>query len=440
MDKEIERIVSTGELESVFASKGMADLLQLHNSSAANSEKSLTHVDIGGRLALFESEILLFYGMSAALTCSAAFFADALAGFPLTILGVTSLTLGAGFVGCKYGSKIFNKFYLGHCAKSKDPKKRAYYVNKVLDFMLVNNIDSPVFDDSYVLGYSLWFHEENRTMRSQKLFKKYMKSFSSLNPDDFEKDKNFSSYIDIAKSMIDGEIDREWIPRLPQTESHKRLYEKYPEIIDSRPNDNSYLLMDKEKEREGELEAELVMMPAEYRVEFDNWGEYVDNSIVEIGAAPEKDFSYELVTLERIESEWFETQSDIVQILKFPLFADISDPVVQSFYTKLGIAKSLSRQTLDSDFITAVSNVDTAWNALIYEAQRVKLSKFDDGERKKILMATNLMNIALNSASTPSERQSAYRKAIEQLEGLVVLPESVISVIDQSVSRREIIA
>ncbi len=217
-------------------------------------------------------------------------------------------------------------------------------------------------------------------------------------------------------------------------------------------------MTDAEKNRESELETELRSKTFEYRSQFNTWKENIElgkhpmkrdlilqnknlsSKNEDLAISSREDFSAEMSTLDRIESEWFETQIDIVQVLKYPLFADMSDPLVQSFHTKLDIAKSLSKKTLGNDFITAVSKVKMAWTALCHEAERIELSKFDKGERKKILMATNLMNIALNEASTPFERQSAYKKAMEQLKGLVVIPNGATQAIDQLIGKMELSA
>lgn len=149
-------------------------------------------------------------------------------------------------------------------------------------------------------------------------------------------------------------------------------------------------------------------------------------------------FDEELAIVSSIEKEWFSIQCDIVKLLKCPMLADMREPLVQEFHTQLSYVKSLSNRQRGNDFLLAVSTLQTKWNLLKSEAERVSLAKFDSVERKRVVLAAKLMNIALNEASTVAERQSAYRKAMEQLEGLVVLPKTVIDSIEQAVQYAEI--
>lgn len=102
------------------------------------------------------------------------------------------------------------------------------------------------------------------------------------------------------------------------------------------------------------------------------------------------------------------------------------------------IAQSLSQKTLTNDFINAVASVKTAWNLLVYESRRVELSGFSDAEQKKISLARDLIDIAMNSSSSSFERQSAYKRAMHQLKGLIILPDRVVNILETSVNKKEL--
>ncbi len=238
MNNEIERHEKVKELvfRDIPSLEGTSNLLAFHNASLPDSKNKLSHFKVNTSLTNFKTEShACFSSIAVAILGGTGGMLMDVSGniiFP-TAIGSIVVVIPAYI----YGSKILNHMYLRYCMRSKNPKKRSYYVNKVLDFMLVDSIDSELFDVPAVLGYSLWFHEKTRIIRSQNNDKSYRKIFSTTSSEDFRNDKLFLLYMNVAEDMISGTLDRECIPRIPQTTSHKRLYEKYPEIIDSRPKD-----------------------------------------------------------------------------------------------------------------------------------------------------------------------------------------------------------
>lgn len=322
-------------------------------------------------------------------------------------------------------AKKFDKIRLKKHMKSKKSKDRVYYVNRMLiDIIFAKSKTASIFDDTYTLAYALWVHElfhETQPQVSNKLSRKFLEE---ANFEMFKLDKHFSVYLDVAEEMNSGILRRGSLPLIERNAMDRKIIRKAKVIITSRKQ--NVIKYANRFEEDARLAIEML-------------GNGLTQEDVDLKKS-HTSYSNDLSTLKEIESEWFDTQNDIVQLLKFPMFADIREPLVQSFHTKLSVAKSLAERVLNNDFVIAISDLKVAWSLLSHEAQRIELSKFDDGERKKILMATNLMSIALDIASTPAERQSAYKKAMEQLKGLIVLPRSVISTIEQAVSRQEIAA
>ncbi len=314
---------------------------------------------------------------------------------------------------------------LNKAMKSSDPVKRGYYVNRMLYTLITEKPRTTLFDDSHSLAYALWLYENvHQLLPASWNRRKVRKFFKEVSFADFANDINFDVYIDVAGGMNSGDLDKAVIPFSDATSGKRKILRKAKAIVNSREYGRVAYIERFEED-------------AQIAIEMLGNGDFTKQGGV--SKTVQNSYLDDVQALKDIEAEWLDTQSDIIKILKFPMFSDIREPLVQSFYTKLSVAKSLMGRVSVNDFVVAISDLKVAWGLLMHEARRVELSKFNDGERKKIIMATNLMNIALSTASTPAERQSAYKKAMEQLNGLVVLPEITLAVLEESVSRKEIL-
>ena len=63
-----------------------------------------------------------------------------------------------------------------------------------------------------------------------------------------------------------------------------------------------------------------------------------------------------------------------------------------------------------------------------------KDSSFTVVERKRLDTAKQLLTIAIDQAATPAERQVAYRRVREELDGLISLSDEAIEVLEGKVS------
>ena len=61
-------------------------------------------------------------------------------------------------------------------------------------------------------------------------------------------------------------------------------------------------------------------------------------------------------------------------------------------------------------------------------------SGFTDVERKRLDTAKQLLTVAIDQAATPAERQLAYRRVREELDGLISLSDEAIDVLEKKVS------
>lgn len=144
-----------------------------------------------------------------------------------------------------------------------------------------------------------------------------------------------------------------------------------------------------------------------------------------------------------VKSEWNSYESDIVKILQMPLLSDMRDPTTKEFHASLrsannlrpNTAKSVSiRTAVGSQYATAVDKLENSFDAAKHEAERVKLSKFSKEERNRLEKARSLLNMAMNSAATESERASAYKRLFVEVEGLIVIPKTALIALEEKVN------
>ena len=143
----------------------------------------------------------------------------------------------------------------------------------------------------------------------------------------------------------------------------------------------------------------------------------------------------------KIRSEWMAYETDILKIVDFPLLSDMSEPVTIKLHEALRKAslhepkniKSLSRVPFNgSEYDVAVQELDTAFRAAESKARLSSWNKFTMEEKKRLQRAKDLLAMAMNGASTPSERQSAYKQAMKTLQGLIEVPKATILAIESN--------
>jgi len=69
------------------------------------------------------------------------------------------------------------------------------------------------------------------------------------------------------------------------------------------------------------------------------------------------------------------------------------------------------------------------------EAKRRRRSGFTLDEQERLVRAQRLLRLAMDEGATPQERQSAYRKAHKELDGLLVLPDRARAAIEHKIAR-----
>jgi hypothetical protein len=97
-------------------------------------------------------------------------------------------------------------------------------------------------------------------------------------------------------------------------------------------------------------------------------------------------------------------------------------------------AKSRLTKEQFTEYRNAVTDYEVAFDVAERDARRIQDSGFTDAERKRLDTAKQLLTIAIDQAATPAERQIAYKRVREELDGLISLSDGAIDRLEKQVS------
>ena len=133
----------------------------------------------------------------------------------------------------------------------------------------------------------------------------------------------------------------------------------------------------------------------------------------------------------RTDTRWLEYELDAAKLLDFPLMTDLRAPLTTEFHrAKLradllrpGKAEDLlDDREAAAQYLAAVEDYTTAFDAAETEAIRRRRSDFTPEQQQRIARARSLLSVAADTGATQNERGQAYELAGKELEGLLVLP------------------
>ncbi len=174
--------------------------------------------------------------------------------------------------------------------------------------------------------------------------------------------------------------------------------------------------------------------------------------VTQAAQSQQEDIDRVLAKHDEIDGRWFHYEMDIATIIDFPVMVDMREPAVRAFHEAKAEADDLRPSNPEllkdprrlADYRAAVNAYAVAFEAAEREARRRRISGYSDVERGALTRARKLIALAEDPGATQAERQMAYRRAIDELQGIVVLPsrattalESRIAVALPSAERRE---
>ena len=147
-------------------------------------------------------------------------------------------------------------------------------------------------------------------------------------------------------------------------------------------------------------------------------------------------------THDAVTHRWLEYELDVAKTIAFPAMSDGRQPLTAAFLRAKRIADGLrpasakarlSKEQL-AEYRSAVADFEVAFDVAERDARRIKDSGFSEVERKRLDTAKQLLTVAIDQAATPAERQLAYRRVRQELDGLISLSDEAIEVLESRVS------
>ncbi|NJC21814.1 hypothetical protein BJ994_000890 [Arthrobacter pigmenti] len=147
-------------------------------------------------------------------------------------------------------------------------------------------------------------------------------------------------------------------------------------------------------------------------------------------------------THDAVNQQWLDYELDVGKLIDFPMMTDVREPLTVAFLRAKREADALRPANPDSvsaercaEYRAAVNDYEVAFSVAESEARRIRAGSFSDVERQRLAKARKLINIAVDAAASPAERQAAYRRARRELDGLIVLPDRAVNRIEEQVAR-----
>ncbi|MGB3730537.1 hypothetical protein [Microbacterium sp.] len=145
---------------------------------------------------------------------------------------------------------------------------------------------------------------------------------------------------------------------------------------------------------------------------------------------------------DEITARWLDYELDVAKLIAFPAMSDGRQPLTAAFLRAKKTADNLRPAAADakvseqrvSEYLDAVGNYAVAFEVAEHDARRLRDSTFSEDERKRLDRAQHLLKIALDESATQAERQVAYKRVRDELEGLILLSDEAVQVLETKVA------
>ncbi|AQY00205.1 hypothetical protein [Microbacterium foliorum] len=146
---------------------------------------------------------------------------------------------------------------------------------------------------------------------------------------------------------------------------------------------------------------------------------------------------------DEITARWLDYELDVAKLIAFPAMSDGRQPLVAAFLRAKKTADALRPPSADStvterqvsEYLDAVGAYAVAFEIAERDARRLRDSTFTEPERKRLDRAQQLLKVAVDESATQAERNVAYRRVRDELEGLILLSDEAVQVLEKQVAR-----
>lgn len=147
---------------------------------------------------------------------------------------------------------------------------------------------------------------------------------------------------------------------------------------------------------------------------------------------------------DEITARWLDYELDVAKLIAFPAMSDGRQPLTAAFLRAKKSADTLRPSSTDdrvteqqvSEYLDAVGNYAVAFEVAERDARRLRDSTFSEAERKRLDRAQQLLKVAIDESATQAERNIAYKRVREELDGLILLSDEAVEVLEKQVARQ----
>ncbi|MHA7306076.1 hypothetical protein ACX80E_12650 [Arthrobacter sp. TMN-49] len=144
-----------------------------------------------------------------------------------------------------------------------------------------------------------------------------------------------------------------------------------------------------------------------------------------------------------VNRRWLDYELDVGKLIDFPMMSDVRESLTVAFLRAKRDADALrplaatdvAAKSRWDDYRNAVNAFAVAFDVAEKEARRIKDKAFSEADRQRLGTAKKLVKIAEDDAASPAERQTAYKRARKELDGLIVLPDVSVAALEKKVAR-----
>jgi|GEM_PF-228821 len=145
---------------------------------------------------------------------------------------------------------------------------------------------------------------------------------------------------------------------------------------------------------------------------------------------------------DEITARWLDYELDVAKMIAFPAMSDGRQPLTAAFLRAKKIADALRPSSADatvteqqvSEYLDAVGDYAVAFEIAEKDARRLRDSTFTEAERKRLERAQHMLKVAVDQSATAAERQTAYRRVREELDGLIDLSDAAVENLEKKVA------
>ncbi|MDQ4215098.1 hypothetical protein [Microbacterium capsulatum] len=145
---------------------------------------------------------------------------------------------------------------------------------------------------------------------------------------------------------------------------------------------------------------------------------------------------------DEITARWLDYELDVAKVIAYPAMSDGRQPLTAAFLRAKKAADALRPRSADAkvseqqvtEYLDAVGNYSVAFEVAEKDAHRLRDSGFSEVERKRLARAQHMLKVAVDESATSAERQTAYRRVREELDGLIDLSDAAVQNLEKKVA------